>query len=73
MEADCWEEFHRDELLRCERHVDRELFHGAVFVKVTGHFPKAKIDQVAHCFMNFADRKGLDATIYRKDDRPTVG
>lgn len=55
-----WDAFHRDEFLEVQRHKDRGLFGGAVFVKISGCFPGTTVDHVAHCYMNFKDRAKWD-------------
>lgn len=55
-----WDAFHRDEFIEVQRHKDRSLFGGAVFVKISGCFPGTTVDHVAHCYMNFKDRAKWD-------------
>ncbi|CAE6960275.1 unnamed protein product [Symbiodinium natans] len=51
-----WETLQKDEQVHIQRHRDRSLFCGSVFVKLTGHVPNTTVAHVAHCFSNFADR-----------------
>eukprot|EP00439_Symbiodinium_sp_Y106_P068594 s2809_g11.t1 len=63
-----WETLVKDEQIHIQRHRDRSLFNGSVFVKLVGrisnttaaHDNRLKTTEVAHCFGNFADRAGWD-------------
>ncbi|CAE7512635.1 unnamed protein product [Symbiodinium sp. CCMP2592] len=63
-----WETLVKDEQIHIQRHRDRSLFNGSVFVKLVGrisnttaaHENRLKTTEVAHCFGNFADRAGWD-------------
>ncbi|CAJ1451615.1 unnamed protein product, partial [Effrenium voratum] len=55
-----WDTIHADEQIHAQRHRDRSLFGGCVFVRLSGHIANADAVQVAHCHMNFMDRAGWD-------------
>lgn len=55
-----WETLVKDEQIHIQRHRDRSLFNGSVFVKLVGRISNTTAAHVAHCFGNFADRAGWD-------------
>jgi len=60
VDGDDWDHFLRDNLIHVQRHKDRQLFDGCIFVKISGCFPGTTVDHVAHCHMNFLDRAQWD-------------
>lgn len=58
---DVWEQIQADEKIQIRRHRNRNLFGGAVFVKLEARLATVSSPaDVAHCFLNFEDRTTWD-------------